>query len=65
MSLYSGGQAEDPSSHAWFREGLEYFDVQAVFLWLTQEAARTRRILERSGFHPERKDPEWEIWVRR
>ncbi|MGI9590327.1 MAG: hypothetical protein ACR2P8_03080, partial [Myxococcota bacterium] len=64
MSLYSEGGVEDRTAPGWFQEGLEHFDVQAVFLWLTPDAPQTRRILERGGFRPERKDPEWEIWVR-
>lgn len=64
MSLYSEGKVEDPAAPAWFERGLEHFDVQAVFLWLTPEAARARRILERAGFRAAREDPEWEIWVR-
>jgi hypothetical protein len=64
MSLYAQGQIEDASAHAWFREGLNHFDVRAVFLWLTPGVERSRQILESNGFRPYRKDPEWEIWVR-
>ncbi len=64
MSLYSEGQVEDRTAPGWFKEGLDHFDVQAVFLWVTPEAVRTRRLLERAGFRPERKNPEWEIWIR-
>jgi hypothetical protein len=65
MTNYVSGEAKRPDAPKWFSDGLRVFDIEAVCFEVTQEAARTRAILQRSGYGPYQRSPEFEIWVRR